>query len=103
LNDLATARRELDACLQAQPAHADAWAELGLVQTREGQYAEAERSLAKALAIDADHYAATLNLAALYGRMKDPRRAAQEARLATLQEKRAGEAQDFLRLIQVVP
>ncbi len=70
LNDLATARRELDACLQAQPAHADAWAELGLVQTREGQYAEAERSLARALAIDADHYAATLNLAALYGRMK---------------------------------
>jgi tetratricopeptide (TPR) repeat protein len=103
LNDLATARRELDACLRAQPAHADAWAELGLVQTREGQYAEAERSLARALAIDADHYAATLNLAALYGRMKDPRRAAQEARLATLQEKRAGEAQDFLRLIQVVP
>jgi tetratricopeptide (TPR) repeat protein len=103
LNDLTIARRELDACLTINPQHADAWAELGLVQMRSSQLAEAEQSLAKALAIEPDHYAAAVTLATLYSRTRDPRREAQVERLATLQEKRAVEAQDFLRIIQVVP
>lgn len=102
-HDLETARREIDASLRANPRLADAWAELGLLQTRAGDYAEAERSLAQALAIDPENYRATVNLAALFTRTRDPRREAQAARLAELQEKRAVRGQEFLRMIEVVP
>ena len=71
-NDLETARREVDAALQAYPKYADAWAELGLIQTRTAQYAEAEQSLGKALALDPNNYLANVNLATLYSRTKDP-------------------------------
>ena len=102
-NDLPTAKRELEAALALNDKSPDAWAELGLVQMREGGYAEAEASLGKALALDPNHYAATVNLAALYGRTKDPRREATAARVETLQKQREARAQDFLRLIEVVP
>jgi tetratricopeptide (TPR) repeat protein len=103
LNDTDTARAELDLALRANPRYADAWAELGLVQTRMGQYAEAERSLTKALAIDPHHYAATFNLSTLYSKTKDPRRDQQAARVSALQEQRAAQAQEFLRIIEVTP
>ncbi|MGH9160312.1 MAG: tetratricopeptide repeat protein [Vicinamibacteraceae bacterium] len=102
-NDLETAARELDEVLRAAPDHADAWAELGLVRLRMGQHADAERSLERALAIDPENYAATMNLAKLYARTKDPRQEVLKRRLDTLQEKRADTAQDFLRIIEVVP
>ena len=102
-NDLETARREVNAAIAANPDYADAWAELGLIQTRSSQYADAEKSLAKALALDPNHYVANVNLTTLYGRTKDPRRDAQAARLKELQEKRAAQAQEFLRIIQVAP
>ncbi len=102
-NDLETARHEIDASLQAYPKYADAWAELGLIQTRTAQYADAEKSIEKALAIDPNNYVANVNLATLYSRTKDPRREAQVARLKELQEKRAAQAQEFLRIIQVAP
>ncbi len=82
---------------------ADAWAELGLIQTRSDEYELAEQSLTKALAIDSEHYEAAVNLAALYGRTRDPRREAQAARVATLIERRDARAQEFLRIIEAVP
>jgi tetratricopeptide (TPR) repeat protein len=102
-NDLETARREIEASLRANGKAPDAWAELGLLQTRAAQYAEAEQSLGKALALDPDNYLATVNLTTLYTRTRDPRRDAQAARLAALQDKRAEQAQEFLRIIEVVP
>ena len=101
--DLETARREIDAALRANPSHADGWAERGLIETRQGDYAGAEAALQKALALDPDNYEATLHLAALYGRTRDPREAAQEARLQTLVARREIRAQEFLRLVQAVP
>jgi tetratricopeptide (TPR) repeat protein len=101
-NDLETARREVEESVRLQPAHADAWAELGLIQTRTGNYAEAERALGQAIKLDADNYSAAVNLGVLYGRTKDPRREAQATRLAALQEKRTAQAQEFLRMIEVV-
>ena len=97
------ARQYVDRAIQANPTYADAWAELGLLQTRAGQYAEAEASLQKALSIEAENYQATVNLTALYTRTRDPRRDAQAARLDALQKKRGDRAQDFLRMIEVVP
>lgn len=99
-NDLVTAGREIEQALRLNAGLADAWAELGLIQTRSGEYRQAEQSLAKALAIDPEHYAASVNLATLYGRTKDPRREAQAARVATLIEKRDARAQEFLRIIE---
>ena len=103
LNDLVTARREIERALQLQAGLADAWAELGLIQTRSDEYEQAEQSLAKALAIDAEHYEAAVNLATLYGRTRDPRREAQAARVATLIERRDARAHEFLRIIETVP
>jgi tetratricopeptide (TPR) repeat protein len=97
------ARRYVDRSIEAVPRYADAWAELGLLQTRAGQFEEAEASLQKALSLDAENYQATVNLTALYQRTRDPRREAQAARLAALQKKREERAQDFLRIIEVVP
>ena len=102
-NDLVTARREIERALELDSGLADAWAELGLIQTRAQEYAEAEKSLAKALSIDPDHYAASVNLAALYARTRDPRREAQAARVAALIEQRDARAQEFLRIIEVLP
>jgi tetratricopeptide (TPR) repeat protein len=101
--NLEAARREIDAALRANPSHADGWAERGLIETRRGDYAGAEAALQKALALDPDNYEATLHLAALYGRTRDPRRATQEARLQALVARRELQAQEFLRLVQVVP
>lgn len=102
-NDLATARREIEQALARDDRLADAWAELGLIQTRLEQYVEADASLARALAIDPDHYAASLNLATLYGRTRDPRRTEQAARVATLLQQREARSREFLRIIKVVP
>jgi tetratricopeptide (TPR) repeat protein len=102
-NDLDRARQEIDEALRGKSDFADAWAELGLIQTRGGQYKEAEESLSRALGIDPENYPATVNLTALYGRTKDPRREAQAAKLAALQETREKRAQEFLRMIEVVP
>jgi Flp pilus assembly protein TadD len=102
-NELADARRYVDRSIQANPGYADAWAELGLLQTRAGQFTEAEASLQKALSLEAENYQATVNLTALYQRTRDPRRDAQAARLDALQKKREERAQDFLRIIEVVP
>jgi len=102
-NDLETAEREVTEALRLAPALAEEWAELGLIQTRLGKYAGAQQSLDKALSIEPDSYQANVNLGTLYGRTKDPRRHAQAAKIATLQEQRDARAQDFLRIIEVVP
>lgn len=102
-NDLDGARREVEKALELNPSYPDAWAELGLVQLRQRDYDAAKKSLDKALQIDPDNYAATVNLATLYSRTGDPRREAQAARLAELQQKRAIAAQEFLRIVEVVP
>lgn len=102
-NDLETARREVERALQLNAGIADAWAELGLIQTRTGDYADARKSLEKAFALEPDHYAASVNLATLYARTRDPRRDEQAARVKALIEKREARAQEFLRIIKVVP
>jgi tetratricopeptide (TPR) repeat protein len=102
-NRPADARRHVTRAIQANPAYADAWAELGLLQTRAGEYAQAEESLLKALSMDAENYQATVNLTALYTRTRDARRDGQAARLDALQKKRGERAQDFLRIVEAVP
>ena len=102
-NDLTVARREIERALQLNAGLADAWAELGLIQTRSKEYGPAEKSLTKALSIVPEHYEASVNLATLYARTKDPRREAQAAKVSALIEHREARAQEFLRIIEAVP
>ena len=102
MNDLDAAREEIGRALKADPHYADALAEQGLLQARSGDYGAAEQSLNQALAIDADNYQATVNLASLFARTHDPRREDQDARVAALQQKREAAGQEFLRIIEVV-
>ena len=67
------------------------------------RHVEAEASILKAQAIDPNNYSAILNLATLYRRIGDPRAEAQAARLAAAQVEREVRAQEFLRLVEVVP
>jgi len=102
-NNLPEARRRIDLAITADANSADAWAELGLLQTRAQDYAAAEQSLQKALSLQPENYQATVNLTALYTRTRDPRLAEQNARLQELQKKREQHGQDFIRIVQVVP
>jgi tetratricopeptide (TPR) repeat protein len=102
-NDLDNGRREINECLRLVPDFADGWAEAGLIETRAGNYDQAQKALDRALQLDPENYLATVNLTALYTRTRDPRREAQAAKLAALQQKREERAQDFLRIIEVAP
>jgi tetratricopeptide (TPR) repeat protein len=102
-NDLDTAFRHIQEALQFAPKAPDAHAELGQIYTRMGRFDDAEKSLRHALALDADNYMATVNLTALYTRTRDPRKDEMAARLEHLQQKRADEAQELLRIVQFVP
>ena len=66
-------------------------------------YERAEQSLTKALTIAPEHYEASVNLATLCARTKDPRREAQAAKVSALIEQREARAQQFLRIIEAVP
>ena len=85
------------------PALADAWAELGLIQTRSEEYGAAEQSLGRRSRSIPIITSASVNLATLYAKTKDPRKDAQMARVAALGEKRDERAQAFLRIIKAVP
>ena len=74
-----------------------------MIQTRSKEYERAEQSLTKALSIAPEHYEASVNLATLYARTKDPRREAQAAKVSALIEQRDARAQQFLRIIEAVP
>jgi Flp pilus assembly protein TadD len=102
-NDMEVALHHIQASLRLAPKEPDPRAELGQIYTRLGRFEDAEKTLRAALALDGDNYLATVNLTALYTRTRDPRKDEMAARLEKLQQKRADQAQEFLRIIQVVP
>jgi tetratricopeptide (TPR) repeat protein len=102
-NDLDSALHHIEEALRIAPKEPDAYAELGQIYTRLGRFDDAEKSLRQALALDAENYLATLNLTALYTRTRDPRKDEMATRLEGLQKKREDQAQELLRIIQIVP
>lgn len=94
---------ELGQALRLRPDYADALAELGQCHLLRREYVQAEQVLARALALDADHYAANFNLLTLYTRRQDTRRAVQEQRFEAVKQRREEQAQDFLRAIEARP
>lgn len=97
------AERELNAALAANAKSADVLAELGQCRLLRKDYAGAEQTLGRALALDPEHYAANFNLLTLYSRTGDARLKAQEARFEEIKQRRAERAQDFLRQIEARP
>ncbi len=75
----------------------------GCFRREPGNTRRRQKSLQKALSLQPENYQATVNLTALYTRTRDPRLAEQSARLEALQQKRSERAQDFIRIVQVVP
>jgi tetratricopeptide (TPR) repeat protein len=95
--------RELELALHSEPQHADALAELGQCRLQQKNYAAAEQSLQRALAIDPENYAANFNLLMLYSRTRDKREAAQAQRFEEIKKLRADKEQEFLRAIETRP
>ena len=89
--------------VEANPSYADPWSELGLVYLRLRQPTKAEEALERCLKLDPDHYLGNLHLTMLYGETRDPREAAQRRRFDEIKARRAEDAADFLRPIEVRP
>ena len=89
--------------VEADPRSADGYSELGLLYQRLGQAERAEEALKRCLEIDPAHYLGNLHLLMLYSRTKDPRRAAQQERFDELKKRRAEQAADFLRPVEIRP
>ena len=89
--------------VEADPRSADGFSELGLLYLRLGQAERAEEALKRCLEIDPDHYLGTLHLLMLYSRTRDPRQAAQQQRFDELRKRRAEQAADFLRPVEIRP
>jgi Flp pilus assembly protein TadD len=86
-----------------QPVVRRPWSELGLVYLRLRQPTKAEEALERCLKLDPDHYLGNLHLTMLYGETRDPREAAQRRRFDEIKARRAEDAADFLRPIEVRP
>ncbi len=102
-NDAARALGLVDKALAAQPDYADAWAERGLLDLRRKDFEQAEKDLARCLALDPDNYLGNLHLLALFQRIKDPRLDVQSRRLEELKAVREEKAEEFRRVIDVRP
>jgi len=89
--------------VEADPRSADGYSELGLLYQRLGQAERAEEALKRCLEIDPNHYLGNLHLLLLYSRTKDPRQAAQQERFDELKKRRAEQAADFLRPVEIRP
>jgi tetratricopeptide (TPR) repeat protein len=88
---------------EADPRSADALSELGLLYQRAGQLARAEEVLRRCLEIDPDHYLGHLHLLMLYSRTRDERQAALQERFDALRRRRAEQAADLLRPVDIRP
>jgi tetratricopeptide (TPR) repeat protein len=89
--------------VEANPAYADPWSELGLLYLRLDQPEKAREALERCLGIDPEHYLGNMHLLMLYGRTRDPREAAQRQRFDEVKKRRTEAAADFLRPIEVRP
>ena len=102
-NEDEEALRLAQRAVEADPRSTDGYSELGLLYQRLGQAERAEAALKRCLEIDPNHYLGNLHLMMLYSRTKDPRLAAQQERFDELRKRRAEQAADFLRPVEIRP
>lgn len=87
----------------ANPSYADPWSELGLLYLRLRQPEKSREALDRCLMLDPDHYLGNLHLTMLYSQTNDPREPEQRRRFEEIKARRAKQAADFLRPIEVRP
>ena len=76
-------------------------AELGLVYTQMKKYGDAEKQLDRAIALEANNYAANFGLLQLYARTGDSRREEQSKRFDAIKQENEEQLRDALRVIEV--
>jgi tetratricopeptide (TPR) repeat protein len=103
LNEEEEALRLARRAVEADPRSADGYSELGLLYQRFGEVERAEEALTRCLEIDPNHYLGNLHLLLLYSRTRDPRKAAQQERFDELRKRRAEQAADLLRPVEIRP
>jgi tetratricopeptide (TPR) repeat protein len=102
-NHLEAAKHELEQANSLTPNRADVLAELGQVFIASREYREAQSYLDRAVAIDAESYAANFALLQLYARTGDPRREEQSKRFDQIKAKDEEHYQEMMRIISVRP
>ena len=102
-NDLEGALRLAEKAVEADPAYADPYAELGLLRIRRREFPAAEEALRRCLELDPDNHLGNYHLLMLYQRTRDGREGEQAARFEELQRRRDEKADEFARLIEVRP
>jgi tetratricopeptide (TPR) repeat protein len=102
-NEDEEALRLAQRAVEADPRSTDGYSELGLLYQRLGQAERAEEALKRCLEIDPNHYLGNLHLLMLYSRTRDSRQAAQQERFDELKKRRAEQAADFLRPVDIRP
>jgi uncharacterized protein HemY len=86
-----------------KPDQPEVLAELGQVNVQRKKYAEAEQQLDRAIALDAESYAANFGLLQLYARTGDARREAQSKRFDSIKDKNEEQYREMMRVIEIQP
>jgi predicted Zn-dependent protease len=100
---LEDAKHELEQANTLTPDRADVLAELGQVFIASHQYHEAQTNLDRAVAMDAENYAANFGLLQLYARTGDARREEQSKHFDQIKAKDEEHYQEMMRIISVRP
>lgn len=102
-DDLDAAARHLQKAIQLLPQFSESHTELARIWMRKGRLADARAELDRAIQLDPQSFEANMQLLVVYRRTRDPRAAAQAARVKQLDESRSKRAELALRTIEVRP
>jgi tetratricopeptide (TPR) repeat protein len=94
---------ELTQSVAVHPDQPEVLAELGQVYMQLKKYAEAEKMLGRAVALDADSYPGNFGLLQLYARTNDPRREEQSKRFDAIKGKSEEQYREMMRVIEIQP
>jgi tetratricopeptide (TPR) repeat protein len=97
------AAAELTQSAALRPGQPEVLAELGQVYMQLKKYAEAEKLLDRALALDADSYPGNFGLLQLYARTGDARREEQSRRFDAIKGKSEEQYREMMRVIEIQP
>jgi tetratricopeptide (TPR) repeat protein len=94
---------QLQQSVALKPDQPEVLAELGQVDVQLKKYAEAEKLLDRALALDADSYPGNFGLLQLYARTGDARREEQSRRFDAIKGKSEEQYREMMRVIEIQP
>ncbi|HVC46322.1 MAG TPA: tetratricopeptide repeat protein [Terracidiphilus sp.] len=102
-DNVGEALRDLIRSDKLAPRQPEVMAEIGQIYVETKRYAEAQKELDAALALDQDNYAANFGLLQLYARTQDARLQAEQKRFEAVKNKREEESREMMRVIEIDP